>query len=499
MRKVAARATGTHGFLSGKPSEARFSKLHLGQKRQRQSAIYRATRELETPVSSPTERYNKHWSSSYWLRRRWTNVAASSGEYQFVLQKTLQDEFDSKARMRRLKEIGNEMQQAGERLAQLACEKDVLQERHNPLWKYEVKDYQRASLPTNASSSAARHFNFPNDDLVVDYLDMLFVSGRLTHLNHTELWRNENLEEPDEFDDEFLGPIPRPIDEQKQSEEEGTAGSWLLRNGLGEKIGVATERAAYKAVCKALMSVLARSLGSLHGISVMAHSDIRITMEQTPSLPPLAGHIPGSDGNRNYAQATIKSVMQRGSRANRNRKPKDDFIQKAAVVETLLSQCQIAAPIMKLFPLAWQRALLGNILSMVTALITDFCEGVEFQLLGHRLALSFTPITEDDMMEAIHSSGGTQNRPTRDPETFEAAVQATAEDMAEELQFLDRWHERALGGGVLRSQIATLIARLVLTLVDDILVASKMDLWTSQAGGPRMFAGLEYRSSPSRS
>jgi hypothetical protein len=28
---------------------------------------------------------------------------------------------------------------------------------------------------------------------------------------------------------------------------------------------------------------------------------------------------------------------------------------------------------------------------------------------------------------------------------------------------------------------------------DEILVAARMDLWSAQAGGPRMLAGLEYR------
>lgn len=99
------------------------------------------------------------------------------------------------------------------------------------------------------------------------------------------------------------------------------------------------------------------------------------------------------------------------------------------------------------------------------------------------------------MIRAMHSTGSNTPQP-EDIEKFEAAVRATAEDVAEGLQFLDRWHERALGGGMLRTQIATLIARLVLTLVDDILVASKMDLWATQAGGPRLVAGLEYRSIP---
>ena len=88
------------------------------------------------------------------------------------------------------------------------------------------------------------------------------------------------------------------------------------------------------------------------------------------------------------------------------------------------------------------------------------------------------------------------NRQSARSEQFEAAVAATAADMAENLKFLDRWHERALGSGMLRAQIANLIARLVLTLVDDILSGAQMDLFAAQAGGPRVVAGLEYRTTP---
>ena len=82
------------------------------------------------------------------------------------------------------------------------------------------------------------------------------------------------------------------------------------------------------------------------------------------------------------------------------------------------------------------------------------------------------------------------------PEAFEAAVRATAEDVSQGLKILDRWHERALGSGMLRAQIANLIARIVLTLADEVLSGARMDLWAAQAGGPRVVSGLEYRTNP---
>jgi hypothetical protein len=141
--------------------------------------------------------------------------------------------------------------------------------------------------------------------------------------------------------------------------------------------------------------------------------------------------------------------------------------------------------------LTWQRSILANIVTLVAAIITDFCEGLEFQILGHKLMFSFTPITEEDMLRGIHDNF-MRDRHVRS-EFFEAAVQATAADVAKNLKFLDRWHERLLGGGLLRAQIASLIARLVLSLVDDILRGAKINLWAAHAGGPRLAAALEYR------
>jgi hypothetical protein len=249
------------------------------------------------------------------------------------------------------------------------------------------------------------------------------------------------------------------------------------------------------------LSALARGLSSLHGLNVMGHSDIRLYMEQAPDLPPLsAGFIPGSSFDSNYAQMAIHDAIRRGSRKSRKRaksrrlqKGDGGFIQRDAVVETMLSHCQMSAPLLKLFPLAWQRAMLSNIVVLATAVMADFCEGVQFQILGHRLSFVFTPVTEDDMIRSMRFSGPQPGRRRISPADFEAAVQATADDLSETLKFLDRWHERALGSGILRAQIANLIARLVLNLVDDILGGAQLDLWAAHAGGPRLLAGLEPR------
>jgi hypothetical protein len=101
------------------------------------------------------------------------------------------------------------------------------------------------------------------------------------------------------------------------------------------------------------------------------------------------------------------------------------------------------------------------------------------------------------MIQHIGTGGFRQNHRRARPDEFEAAVLATAQDMSESLSFLDgwlEWAERKLGGGVLRSQIGNLIARVVLTLVDEVLSGARLDLWSAQANGPRLYAALEYRT-----
>jgi hypothetical protein len=497
VRKAAAKVTGLHGVLSGKPRQPFVGAVddeQLGLVRRRLAAIDRARRNVER-ASAIAANVTATPRLFFWKRRE---TEDAENQYAFVLQKSSKEKLDEERRKERVKEIDKQMHAAQRQLMQLACEKDVLQKRPNPLWNYST-DTSSNTAPSETSSdgsvAASRQFNFPPADLVDEYLDMLFSSGRLIKLNHTDLWRNGNADEYDD-DDELASPMQRDESRKRRNGNGDSGGSWLLRNGLGEKIGQTAETAAYKAVCSAVMSVLARSISCLHGVNVMTYSDIRLSTEQAPDLPPIsAGIIPGSGRNRNYAHDAFQDAMRRGARKKRLNKRRDNFIQRDAVVEMLTSQCQIAAPMLKLFPLAWQRAMLGNIVTMATAVIADFCEGIEFQILGHRLSFAFTPITEEDMIRGMVRDCFNNPRRTN-PEQFEAAVRATAEDVGENLNFLDRWHERALGSGMLRTQIATLIARLVLTLTDDVLCGSRMDLWAAHAGGPRLLAALEYRETP---
>jgi hypothetical protein len=422
------------------------------------------------------------------------------------IRKSSEELREEQLREERVQAIDKEMGEAQRRLLELACEKDVLQRRPNPLWNYTT---EKAAKKRHNHTSTTRTFNFPPEDLVDEYLDFLFSTGRLMKMNHTDLWGEIEEDEEESLGDDLGSSMSD--DEgfnRKRNRNNGKGGgSWLLRqslgssSSLGEKIGEATEQAAYKSIAKAVMQVLARSISALHGVNIMAHTDIRLSVEATPDLPPMLkqGIIPGGK-NSNYAREALQGAMRRAAKRSRaNRYPSGETVQHDAIVETLLSHCQISAPLLQLFPLAWQRAMLSNIILLVTAVMSDFCEGIQFEILGHRLSFAFKPITESDMMNHISIAAGSYYSSQQQrwkTEQFESAVQATAQDVSETLKFLDRWHERLLGSGVLRSQIANLIARLVLTLVGDILSGAQMDLWAAHAGGPRMVAGLEFRTTP---
>ena len=353
------------------------------------------------------------------------------------------------------------------------------------------------------------------------------------------MWQSRSDNGIDDDEDEIVGDdlltpssdtskLYENLDELEQgmsrngNKNKSGGGSWLLRTGfgrnggsLGEKLGEAIELGAYKGVCSSVMMVFARMLSGLHGVNILSYSDIRTYIEEDPDLPPVDRKYGPLSGDNNYAQEAIKTAIQKGAKKKRktskhsssNRSSSrrhghdlsdDAFIQRDAVVETLISHCQISAPLLKLFPLDWQRAMVGNIITLATAIISDFADGLQVQMLGHALTVSFKPITEADMIQHIGVGGFRQNHRRTRPDEFEAAVLATAQDISESLVFLDgwlEWFERKVGGGVLRSQIGNLIARVVLTLVDEVLSGARLDLWSSQANGPRLYAALEYRTS----
>jgi hypothetical protein len=528
VRKFLSKVTRLHGVLSGKPStmphpegtsEEEMEVLDeedLGMIRRRIVAIERARKlvELKEDVKGESEGrniFNRRRSDDSFPTVDTVNKVidednTENSQFSGEENPAINDEIISS--QRRVMEIDRLITSGQKQIFELACEKDALQRRPNPLYNYTTTKDE-----VNGSLKFTRQFSFPSESLVEDYLDDLFAHGRLIKMNHTHLWKSGigfDDEEDESIGDDLLTPsadasrlyteYPKKTSQPYELRTgNGGGGSWILRQSigkggsLGEKIGETTEMAGYKAVCRAIMTSLARMISALHGINVMAHSDIRLFMEQIPDLPPISKNtLPRND----YAEEAIKGAILK-SRKRKKKGPKiseETFMQRDAVVETLLSHCQISAPLLKLFPLAWQRALLANMITLITHVISDFAEGIEFQILGHSLTFSFKPITESDMIRHIGLAGKGINHRRTKPEEFEAAVRATSEDVSQSLKILDRWHERALGSGMLRNQIANLIARLVLTLADEVLSGARMDLWAAQAGGPRVLAGLEYRT-----
>lgn len=442
-----------------------------------------------------------------------------------------------KRRKIRVQEIDHLIQKGQKQIVELQCEKDYLQRRPNPFYNYtkssalfpdtDVNNNVDNSGQNSTSSSKTRLFNFPSGSLVNDYIEELKRNKRLVMLNHTLLWRSnvDDDKEDEDIGDDIFTPSAdaRKLYESKERKSNtktnskhknagngNGGGSWLLRQTigkatLGEKLGETVEVAAYKAVCSAVMSVLARSIAAIHGLNIMEHSDIRLFIDQTPDLPPAGDSSDVLLNAENYAQKTIETAIQRGaakrhSSMKKRRQQQQEsyyfdtsFMQRDAVVETLISHCQISAPLLKLFPIAWQRAILSNIITLIAAVASDFCGGIKLQILGHQLSLSFKPITEMDLIQNIGAGGLKVSHRRQRPQDFEEAVSATARDISDGMKFLDKWHERALGSGMLRAQIGNLIARVVLTLVDEVLSGARMDLWSAQVGGPRVIAGLEYR------
>lgn len=545
VRKAAAKTTGLHGVLSGKAvtkkvptSEHGAESLDeedLGVIRRRIAAIDRARAGVERRAAmeeaasdgrrkGPFQRFRRRERDNDLTFRGETELLRSAKEMEARKEQILAEQLEENKRKERVLEIDRAITEGQKRIMELQSEKDTMQRRPNPLYNYSTVEEIREEL---VETHYVRKFCFPNEELVNEYVDELFEHGRLVKMNHTYIWKCGAGDEDDEDEsigDDLFTPsagarklyeVPtdyeRPGRRKSRASElrrgNGGGGSWLLRqtlgqgSSLGEKIGEAVETAAYKSICSAVMASLAKSISAIHGINIMAHSDIRIFVESSPDLPPLArGGIPDKD----YAQKAIVGAMREGSRKRKKKAfirsasslSEEAFIQRDAVVETLISHCQISAPLLKLFPLAWQRALLGNIITLIAAVVSDFCDGIQLQILGHQLSFSFKPITESDMIRHIGMAGNGFNHRRAQPDQFEAAVRATAEDVSAGLSFLDKWHERALGSGMLRAQVANLIARIVLTLADEVLSGARMDLWSAQAGGPRMVAGLEYRTTP---
>lgn len=190
-RKLAAKLTGFHGLLSGKPYavqpneeiETDKSANESRQHQKRIEAIGKARERVERLSSESTSFRRK----SFFRRRR-------DSEKSIIIDETAQMEDAASDREERLaererteiireervKEIDRLIAEGQDRLQELICEKDVLQRRPNPLYNYTTGTVENETSNVSVGVQASRHFKFPPDDLVEEYLEMIFWSRRLT-------------------------------------------------------------------------------------------------------------------------------------------------------------------------------------------------------------------------------------------------------------------------------------------------------------------------------
>lgn len=173
-RKLFARLTGFHGLLSGKS--------------------YPGSRFLDTPgaiFSEKTAAALDHDSSlgkssdkrlDHAKKEKWNDLTDEINSPELFGM-----EEEERARLERVKTIDRLIVEGQERLQQLICEKDILQRRPNPLFDYTTQSTKTSESAdgddTEASSidhATSRQFKFPPDDLVDEYLEMIFWSRRLT-------------------------------------------------------------------------------------------------------------------------------------------------------------------------------------------------------------------------------------------------------------------------------------------------------------------------------
>mmetsp|Transcript_23466 Transcript_23466/g.57685 ORF Transcript_23466/g.57685 Transcript_23466/m.57685 type:complete len:522 (+) Transcript_23466:94-1659(+) len=183
-RKLFSRLTGFHGLLSGKSyyeSRNLYPPGTFGRKMA--SSLDHDT----DTVKSPDERFDSE------------NEEASNDATNEEKLRELSELEEERKRLERVKTIDRLIAEGQERLQQLICEKDVIQRRPNPLFQYSTQSTQASDSnerqvevsdvsDSSVDQTTSRQFKFPPDDLVEEYLEMIFWSRRLTKVWLTEFF-----------------------------------------------------------------------------------------------------------------------------------------------------------------------------------------------------------------------------------------------------------------------------------------------------------------------
>lgn len=178
-RKLFSSLTGFHGLLSGKRY---YESINFDSSGTFGSWKMESSPDQNTgKVKNPTSRFRENSETS--------NDATNEAKLRELFE--LEEE---EKRFERVKTIDRLIAEGQERLQHLICEKDVLQRRPNPLYHYSSESALDSNeVQANVSGSSidqttSRQFEFPPNDLVDEYLEMIFWSRRLIKVWLTEFF-----------------------------------------------------------------------------------------------------------------------------------------------------------------------------------------------------------------------------------------------------------------------------------------------------------------------
>jgi len=135
---------------------------------------------------------------------------------------------------------------------------------------------------------------------------------------------------------------------------------------IGIKLTTSLEDLLYTLVVKNVMKGVVNVVGNIHGVGIGGLADIKIR-----ALDPSSGGFRSNGGD-------VEEQL--------------NYPQLGIITEQLLSQMQLAAPLLKLLPIKLQRSLLQNLIIILTFTIRDALRGVQLNLLGSTFKLDLTPI-----------------------------------------------------------------------------------------------------------
>ena len=150
VRKITARLTGLHGWLSGKGRVVYVDveDEELGIVRRRIAAIDRARENIDRARASKTRRRGLFGQGGLFGQRK----PPLDDDYSFILKRDEEAEKEELRRKERVKEIDKLIKEGQSRLLELVVEKDYLQQRPNPLFQYST---ETEPLPQNLTESSA--------------------------------------------------------------------------------------------------------------------------------------------------------------------------------------------------------------------------------------------------------------------------------------------------------------------------------------------------------